>query len=179
MLDNTLIAAIISALNAGLAAIGQSSILVQQAYQPTQQGVNTNPTIYLYKIGDERMGSVYRDNVWNANTSTMVYTETQQYLTTFQFSALAIQDPSNTTSLTAADIVNYAAAVMQSLATITTLQAAGIGILKIGQVRNPPFVDDRGRYEYAPNFDCVFSTKQVISSTQPIINKTVVQVYDV
>lgn len=249
MNDNILIAAIISALNSGLASIGQGSILVQQDFQPTQQGTPTAPTVFLHKIGDVRFGGVYRNNQWNDSTiaaftasisgttmtvtavsagtiavgqtlqgtgipnnilivglgtnttggigtyiisqpltigseslttiAGMGYTETQQYMTTFQFSALATQDPSNVASLTASDIVNYAAAIMQSLTTIQTLQAQNIGILKIGDIRNPAFSDDRQRYEYSPSFDVTFTTKQVISSVQPIITETVLQVEEI
>ena len=249
MQDNILIAEIISLLQSGLAANGQGSIIIQQGFQPRQEGVPSLPTIFIHKIGDTRFGSPYRLNEWNpdpiaiftaSSTTTsltvthvesgslaigqtlsgngipndllivglgehttgkegtylinqplmavsqemmtiagMAYTETQQYLTTFQFSALATQDPSNITGLTASDIANLAASIMQSLSTITALEALGIGVLKIGEIRNPPFSDDRERWSYAPNFDCTFSTKQVVSSVQPVVTDTVLQVIPV
>ena len=33
---------------------------VLQAYQPTMQGVNTAPALYIHKIGDQRIGSPRR-----------------------------------------------------------------------------------------------------------------------
>ena len=177
MLDNALISNIISLLNSGLNSIGQAGILVKQAYQPTQQGANTAPTLYLHKIADQRIGTVYRANVWDATSSTMVYTETQQYVTTFQISGLATQDPTQTSGLTASDIVNYAVYVMQSLATITALEALGVGVLRVGDVRNPYFTDDRDRFEASPSFDFQLTHKQIITGTQPIITETELDIY--
>ena len=211
MLDNVLIANIISVLQNGMNSLvgvllaqdgsyiltqsggyiytqnsnqdsGQvllSQILIQQDYQPTQEGTPSFPTIFLHKIGDFRLGFPARQSVWNAATQTESYIETQQYETTFQFSALVTQDPSNTSSLTAADCLNYAAYVLQSYAAITALEAQGIGVYRIGDVRNPYFSDDRGRYEASPSFDVTFTTKQIITLTTPIVTETVLQVLDV
>ena len=92
------------------------------------------------------------------------YTETEQYITTFQASALATQNPADTESLTASDILNLAAYVLQSGATIAALEEQGVGILAISQVRNPYFADDRVRYEASPSFDFQISHKQIVST---------------
>jgi len=244
MNDNALIALVMAQLNSGLASIGQGSIIVQQDFQPTNEGVDAAPTIFLHKVGDELMGASYRNNLWNPTTiahftgsvtgstltvsaissgsitsgqvlqgtgipdniqivgvganntftltqgftvgsismttiAGMGYTESQQYLTTFQFSALATQDPSNVNSLTASDILNYARAVMQSLAFVTAIEAQGVGVLRIGAVRNPYFDDDRSRWEACPSFDLTFTHKQLISSVQPIVTEEIVQILSV
>ena len=176
MLDNQLISAIIKQLNVGFTALSLSSIVVKQNFQPQQQGAVSVPTVYVHKISDERIGAVYRNNVWNTVSNTEVYTELQQYVTTFQISATATQDPSNANSLTASDIVNYAAYIMQNLTTLTAFENQNIGILKISDIRNPPFNDDRDRFEYAPNFDVTLTHQQTIVTTQPVITETVVQV---
>ena len=158
---------------------GSIILAFKQAFQPIQQGVNTAPTVYMFKLGDELVGAPYRAHLWNPNTNTIVYTETQKYMTSFQISCLATQDPSNVNSYTASDIANFARYVLQCLGTITALEAQGIGILRVGQVRNPTFIDDRERWEYSPNFDIVLTHDQVITLTQPIINETVIQIEDV
>ena len=115
-------------------------IPVLQAYQPTMQGVNTAPALYIHKIGDQRIGSPRRKSKWTnsysqlttengigietesgigigadgTNQATMVHTEVQRYATMFQISALATQDPTTPMQLTASDLVNFAAAVAQS-----------------------------------------------------------------
>jgi len=252
VLDNVLIPLIAQVLAAGLTSIGQGSILIQQKYQPTQEGTPTQPTVFLYKVSDHRLGSPYRLNAWNqSNTAEftgsisgniltvesvasgtlgigqtiqdggvhipqnlfitglltgtggvgtyqlcgsiatpvtaesmnaipgMVYTEIEQYETTFQISGLSTQNPANTTQLTASDIVNYASYVMQSLATITALEAQNVGILRILDIRNPYFSDDRVRYEASPSFDFTLTHKQTIITVQPVITEFEVQLLDV
>jgi hypothetical protein len=248
LLDNQLFALVFSLLNSGFSAIGQGSILCQQNYQPRQQGVNTAPTVFVYKIGDERIGYPARqslqgsgsaaftgsitgsvltvtvvgsgalavnqqvsgagipanvaitslgtgtggDGTYNLNYApgnvasesmtsqgAQIYTETEQYATTFQISALATQDPSNPNQLTASDIVNLAVYVMQSAATITALEAQGVGVLNIQQVRNPYFSDDRQRYEASPSADFTLTHKQIVTTVIPVVVSDVLQVLTV
>ncbi len=169
MLDNTLIALIISTILAGEAVAGISGTPIAQAFQPTQQGVNTDPTAYLYKVGDERLGFPFRADIWDSVQKNIVHTELQQYATTFQISALSVQNPASTTQYTASDILNLIAYILQSSATIATFTANDVGIIKIGSVRNTPFIDDHDRHEYAPSMDFVIQHKQIITSMAPIV----------
>lgn len=249
MLDNPLIALIISTLNAGMASIGQSSIAVKQSFQPTQQGANSAPTIYLNKVADRQYGFPERQDIKNqplssvftgsisgqtlnvsavitgtlavgqflfgpgipGNTiitafgtgtggagtyqlstdsqvasetitgypASMVHIETTQFETTFQFSALSIQNPANTTQLTAADILNYARYVLQSQPTIATLESSGVGVLNVREVHNPAFMDDRDNFEYSPSFDVTFTHKQIIITGTPALQTEIVQIIPV
>lgn len=108
-----------------------------------------------------------------------VHTEVQQYETTFQMSSLAVQDPSNANQRTAADLLNYAAYALQNQDFIAAIEEEGVGILRITDVRNPYFMDDRDRFEASPSFDFVLTHKQIIVSQTPIIEKIVVQILDV
>jgi hypothetical protein len=170
MLDNQLIALIISTIIAGEANAGIPGVPIKQAFQPTNQGINIKPTAYLDKIGDRRIGFPYRYDAYDSMTGAMAHEELQQYETTFQIGCLSTQDPANTTQYTASDIVNLIAHIMQSDTTITTLIDQGIGILRVEDVRNPYFIDDRNRYEAHPSFDFVLTHKQIILSTTPIID---------
>lgn len=246
MLDNALIALIISTLQTGMTAIGQSSILIKQAWQPTQQGANTQPTVYLHKISDGMIGYPQRQDIPDqdlsavfigsvdghtltvtsvsagtlaigeflfadgipANTiiaelgsgmggvgtyilstfftlgssdlvaypATMVHIETTQFETTFQFSALATQNPANTNQLTAADILNYARYVLQSQTAIATLESQGVGVFNVRQARNTPFTDDRDVSEYSPSFDVTFTHKQIIITGTPSLESEEIQI---
>lgn len=179
MLDNTLIALILQTIMAQEAATGIPGTPIKQAFQPTQQGINTQPTAYLYKIGDERVGYVRRADQWNTACNSMIHTELQQYETTFQFSALATQDPKTPTQYTASDILNLIAYILQSSTTIATLEAQGVGVKHISQVRNPYFTDDLQRNEASPSLDVTFSHKQIITTTTPIIQTTEFQIIPV
>lgn len=182
MLDNVLIAQIISILQAGFATITAqvpTAPIIKQSYQPVQQGAETGPTLYLYKISDIRLGFPQFGYVWDVNSSTEVAQTTQQYESTFQISCWATQNPANIASLTASDLANYAAYIMQSASTIASLEATGVGIYRVSDVRNQNFVDDRDRFEFAPNFDFTLTHKQIITLTAPIITETVIQILDV
>lgn len=179
MLDNRLIALIISTVVAGEATAGIPGTPIKQAFQPTLQGANSGPTAYLYKVGDRRVGFPYRADVWDQAHGVMVHTELQQYETTFQFSALATQDPNTPAQYTASDILNLVASILQSTASIAAFEAQGVGILRVTDVRNPYFLDDRQRNEACPSFDATFAHKQVVTSTSPIITEYEYQILEV
>lgn len=180
MLDNALIEMIINILTAGASGAGIPGILIKQSNQPTMQGSNSAPTLYLYKIGpDRRVGSVYRQDVYNSGTGAMDHIETQQYESMFQLSGIATQNPQTPDAYTASDIANLAAYIMQSSATITTLEASGVGIYRISDVRNPYAKDDRYEFEATASFDFILTHKQVITSSMPIINTAEFQILEV
>lgn len=178
MKDNDLIQLFLPIINAGLVTLGYTGVVVKQTYEPTQQGVNTVPTVYFYKLFDHRYGFRKASDKWDEVNSEMVHTEEQKYETTFQISALVIQDPANI-SYTASDLVNDVAAIMQSVATINTLEAQGVGIYRVTEVRNPYFTDDKDRNEASPSFDFTLTHTQTIVSTVPVIETTEFGIYRV
>jgi len=179
MLDNVLIPLIINAITVGEAAANIAGTPIVAAFQPTLEGVNSQPTAYLYKVADERVGYVARTDVWDKVNSVMVHTETQQYATTFQISALSQQNPATPTQYTASDILNLIASILQSSTTIATLEAQDVGILHIADVRNPYFMDDYERYEAAPSLDIVLTHKQVIVTQTPVVSEIEFQILEV
>lgn len=168
MLDNDLIKAFLPIINAGLIARGFNNVTVSQSYQPTQQGVFSGPSVYFFKVSDKRYGFLDRVSYWDEVNSQMVHTETQDYETTFQVNALSIQDPSDTDSITASDLVNTVSAILQSDSTVETLNSLDIGILRITDVRNPYFIDDKDRFEASPSFDFTLTHKQIYTTTVPV-----------
>lgn len=179
MFDNDLIIAVRNAMIAGEASAGIPSTPIKQAFQPVQQGANTVPTAYLHIVGHQRIGSVQRSDEWSVLLGRIVHTETQQYATTIQFSILAAQNPATPAAKTAGDIANLMAYILQNEKTIEALRENGIGIQRILDVRTPTFTDDRGQNEYSPNFDSIFTHKQVIVSETPVLEATEFQVLSV
>jgi hypothetical protein len=178
MLDNPLITLLIAAITAGEVAAGIEGLPIAQAFQPTQEGVPTEPSAFLHKVFDHPLGMPERSDVWDSEAETIAHTETQRYETTFQISTLATQDPNavdSQTQYTASDILNLVRYILQNSTTIATLQAQNVGILKIDQVRNTPFVDDRGRHEFSPSLDFVIEHVQTITSVAPIVSNVEIQ----
>ncbi len=168
MRDNELIRLFIPIIRSGLQDAGFTDVQIAASYQPTQQSINTASTVFFHKIGDHRYGFVYRNDEWDSENERMVHTEMQQYETTFQVDALVISKPA-LPSYTASDLVNEVAAILQSNTAIKELIEHDVGILRITDIRNPYFTDDRDRFEASPSFDFVLTHKQTRISTEPVI----------
>jgi len=171
--DNTLIQLFLPIINAGLTADGFDGVTVMQSNQPSMQGINTAPTIYFFKIGNKRYGFLGRYNKWNANTSQMVHTEAQYIESTWQMSALALQNPSNIDLPTASDYINEVASIMQSDATRDILNESGVGVLRVSDISNPYFLDDRDNFEAHPSFDITFVYENFRTNDSPVVSTLV------
>jgi hypothetical protein len=169
MTDNQLIQLFLPIIQAGLIADGYVDVITKQANQPTQQGINSGPTVYFYKVSNKRYGFLGRWDKWNSLSNTMVHTEAQYYETTFQVSALVRQYPITPDQYTASDLVNEVASIMQSDNTRAILNAAGVGILRVTDISNPYFVDDHDNFEAVPSFDFVLTSQSFRTSTDPKI----------
>ena len=64
---------------------------------------------------------------------------------------------------------------MQSDATRAILNASGVGILRVTDIINPYFVDDRDNFEASPSFDFVLTYQNVRVSTSPQITPPITQ----
>lgn len=170
MTDNDLIRLFLPIIQNGLIADGYLNVTVEQNYQPTMQGVPSGPTVYFFKVSDKRYGFLGRYDVWDNVHNVMTHTETQIFEATFQVSALVTQLPIVTNSYTASDLVNEVASIMQSDNTRAILLASNVEILRVIDVRNPYFIDDRDQYEAFPSFDFVLTYPQSRISTTPIIS---------
>ena len=179
MRDNDLIRLFLPIIVDGLEADGFTGVTVKQANQSTQQGINTNPTVYFYKLADKRYGFLRRDDTWDEEASEMVHTEEQVYETTFTVQALVIQKPPNPYGYTASDLVNEVASIMQSDSAREILMQSGVGILRIQPILNPYFTDDRDRFEASPSFDFTLTYKQTRVSTTPVIESFEYNIYRV
>lgn len=173
MLDNPLYTLILSVLNAQLASVGLTGTTIVKAYQSVRQGVVPSPGYspttsgYLVKLFDKLDGFPDEGYVWDATNQVEAHTQTQLYHSVFQLTALAIQVPGNTTQLTASDVANLLVGILRKPHTMQLLQAQGVGILDITEVRNPYFLDDRDRYEASPNFDFTLVHNQVLTDSVP------------
>jgi len=168
MQDNDLIRLFLPLIQAGLST-DFPSVVIKQANQPTMQGINTAPTVYFYKIGDRRYGFRQITDVWDTVGSKEIHTETQQYETTFQISSLVLQDVNNTSTFTASDLVNQVAYIMQSDSTIFSLRNSNVGLLRVTEVTNPYFQDDRDQFEASPSFTFTLTHLQTIENEIDVI----------
>lgn len=177
MLDNALIDLFATQLEAASAQAGWNYVVLQKN-QPTQEGIPTAPTIFFEKLFDHMYGwpEVSYDQ-YDPATNTFVQTEKQWAETTFQVSAMVIQDPSNLSLPTPADVVNYVKLFINSRRTIATLKPQGVSVLRCSELRNPYFRDERHIFEANANFDVILQHQRQISfsvgATNVVVGKKV------
>lgn len=145
---------------------------VRQSYQPRQQGTPTLNTVMIQKIHNKRFGFMLRSDVWDNDNEVIVHTEKQWIESTFQIDALAPQDPNDSAKMTASDLVNVVAQIMQTDSTLAALRAQNVGIYRITDIRNPFFTDDKERFEASPSFDFTVTYEQVYTSQTPVLQST-------
>lgn len=168
MKQNELYALIIGVVRDGLTTRSIEAE-VAQAYNDTQQGVPTTPAVFISALPARRYGWLKRNDKWDAVESQMTHEENQWLTNTFQISTSVLPDPNDLTEMTAWDLAEAVASILQGDTGRNALQEAGVGILRITDIRNPQFVDDRGRFEYAPNFDFTVTHEDVTLSTNPVV----------
>lgn len=168
MTDNELFTAVRSAVLAGLTARGRNGWKVTRKYQPSQRGVNSAPTVYLFKVADKRHGSPKQTNRWDDLTATMFTTELQQYETTFQLSAL-VTETEDPTALTPSDAINEVCDMMQTEDGLASLRASGVGVLRVGNVGNSYDVNDRDEFAAQPSFDLVLTYQRSRTIATPAV----------
>lgn len=175
MNDNALINLLATQLEAASASAGWNYVVIQKD-QPTQEGAPTAPTIFFEKLFDVGYGfPMVTYPSYSAVTNTFTQQEDQWTETHFQVSALVIQDPANLSLPTASDVVNYMKQYINGRACLAQLKASGVGILRVVDIRNPYFKDDREVYEANPNFDVILQHKRTITATVGASNQVIGQ----
>lgn len=159
MLDNQLIALIISIINSGLILRGVNGVQILQSYQPTQQGIIKTPVVLISKLQDIPRGWPQRKDIWDTIQSKEYHTEMQIYESHFQIGTLFPQNPA-VNSMTSSDLANTVRQILQSEDCITTLFQNDAQIIRVTEVRNPYFKDDRDLFEVSPSFDIALNHKQ-------------------
>lgn len=166
MTDNQLIDILATKLEAASANAGWNYGVVQLE-EPTNQGIPTAPTIFFEKLFDHPYGYPITNDVPDVDTLTFAETDTQLYETHFQVSAIVIQDPNNLSLPTSSDVVNYMKQYLAARSIAANMYAQGVGILRVTEVRNPYFKDDRNMNQANPSFDIVLTHSRSITITIP------------
>lgn len=177
--DNDLIQIFLPIIKNGLTADGFTGVVVQQAAQPTMQGSPIAPTVYFYKVGMKRYGYLGRSNRWDSIGSEMDHTESQFYESTWRIQSMVLQNPATPNQYTASDLADEVASIMQSDSTLDILNSNGIGILRITDIVNPYFMDDRDNYEAIPSFDFTLIYENERGSVDPIISQFTSGIYPI
>jgi hypothetical protein len=174
MRDNALYDLLCQAALAGLKARGWPRVAVRQSFQPEQQGRASATTLYLTKIADRRHGSPAIRAVYDPEDGRIVRREIQVIESTFQITALISERKprkNDQAEATAADLLKTAAAILQGEDFRAAIFKEGVQVLRVQEIRNPPFSNDRDRFEFSPSFDAVFTHHDVFTARDPAIDR--------
>lgn len=167
--DNQLIAELAAKLDAAIAMFGWSFIVIQKN-DPNQQGIPEDGTaVFFEKLFDLPYGTSITKNYFDEDEQIFKERETQVYQSHFQISALVQQDVSDLSKPTALDVANKLKMYLSSRNVLWELGARGVGILRIGDVVNPPMTTDRDLVQQHPSFDMVFTYTKFIEFVVPVL----------
>ena len=172
MKDNALFVLLRDKTLEGLAARGFGDVAVRQNFQPRQQGRDPESVVYLTKLYDRRHGSPGVTARLDPGCGQMTRREIQVIESAFQVMALVSErDPENDLEHTAADLAKTVAALMQGEDFRTAIGRRGVQVLRIADIRNAPFQNERDRFEFAPSFDAILTHHDEFIARDPVIDR--------
>ena len=167
MIESDVWKALISVLRSGLDSNGLSQVEIHQAYQPIKQGPSSTDSIYLHKITSQRVGHQGRKYEYNSVNDNFDETEKYWLSVTIQLMSQVTQDLSDVDSITAYDVTEKCAAIMQTRNTRQALLASGISILNNKAISVAFSTDDKDQFDLDPTFDMVLLYEQTLLSVVP------------
>lgn len=165
MNDNQVIIQLIGAIEAGLTLFNIENVEVLQGYQPTQQGIPEGDAIFIHKIPSRHYGHPKEKNVYNQETGQFDQTREFIRLSKWQINARAQQRPDDIMGLTASDLVEAVADILNMQESRDSLSASGIGIERIAEIRIAYDGNEKERFEQEPSCDIVLNHKKTYTST--------------
>lgn len=169
--DVDLIVVFADLMERALNSYGITDCPVVQLNQPTQQARGESGAYFTF-LFDNRVGWTSSDFAYDDQAEDFLFTEAQHLIGTIQVSILypfdpETQDPS--VRKTAKDIANYLAMKMNSMNYIRFFRAAGLGVLRVKNIKPNPFENDRGQFEFMPSFEMELAYNRQIGQRVPKI----------
>lgn len=173
-------AALLAMLADYFAAVGVADVEVIQAQQPTQQGQYTGDALYFQRLHERRYGWPQRLDVFDQASLTFVHGESTQYEVTYQFNAY-IAPPQNgeIPARTPADILRVASMAFQSDRGMAPLRAAGLGVLRVTDLRLSYATNEQGQFEPEPSFDVTMTYRNTLTDQVGLVTETELNIFRV
>lgn len=145
---------------------------VAQLNQPHQQALTSEGAIYFTFLFDHKHGWQTHKTTFNSSRDSFDETSTQHVESRVQISVLQEEEP-GVIKRTAKDIAHDLSMRMATPAAVKRFRLKNVGILRITDVQNPAFVDDKERYERFPSFDVVFTHNRTVTDDVPKVSDIV------
>ena len=144
-----------------MAEQGLGNYRVLADYQPTSQGREQN-AVYFFEVSDNRSGWQGRSYTTPTDESDGQRHERQTMQTVMQFGAFVDKDR----DITAKDLLNNVALIINSLGFILDASKENIGVQRVTDIRTPYFKNESDRFEMSPSFDVTFSYTRTLNQSQ-------------
>jgi hypothetical protein len=169
---------IMACLDAGIAAWNANpyastplpaDLAAQRGNQPRQEGAPSTPAIIVVHTGNVPRGFPYRKGYWDNTAQAMKYIHGQRMESTYHVEALVPQSPATPSAMTEADVLNVARYILQNDATIQTLLAQGVFLLRVNSMQSNWIEDDKDQNENVPFFEVTFVYRWTQTVGVPVI----------
>lgn len=141
---------------------------VIQLNQPHQQALTSEGAVYFSFLFDHKHGWQQNKTEYVAARGDFTETSTQHVESRVQISVLQEEEP-GVIKRTAKDIAHELSMRMAAPGSLKRFRQKNVGILRVLDVQNPAFVDDKERYERFPSFDVVFTHNRTVTDIIPKI----------
>lgn len=141
------------------------NVHVQRGFNATTQGADSLPTIAFTKITSRRYGFQGRKYDYDSINDVFTLTESWFLETRYQLNILLNQDVGDPTSLSAFDVLDLAAGLLQTESARVFFWASEVGIERVTDIRTPSSKDDNDLFVADASFDIVLTYQNSITST--------------
>lgn len=163
---------------AGFASQNMASVRIKRSYADTKSSAPDAPAIIMHRIDSARVGWTGRS--FRLANEIATQTTKQNHAITFQFNALVPEVAEETDdTLTAADLLDIAALILQSRAMLDACKAAGVGIERISAIRSNYVQNESDNWEHEPSFDLVVDVKKELTTSVNVVTSTDIKIYPI
>lgn len=163
---------------AGFDSQDMDNVRVKRNFAPTKSSAPDSPVIIMHRIDSQRVG-------WTGRTFSLTNIEAretavQNHAITFQFNALVpVETEETEDTLTANDLLDTAALILQSRLMLEACKAAGIGIERISAIRSNYVQNENDNWEPEPSFDLVVDVKKTLVTSVNVVTSTDIKIYPI
>lgn len=177
--ENRLWEILLPVVKAGVASL--PGMAVKRAYQPTTQGDGNAPRLLLHRAYSRRYGAQSTSQEWRVDEygqGKMIAVDTWRKEDTYQANALVNREPEDE-GYTAKDALELLSAHLQSEPALMALKKEGIGVLRVNDITETPYEDDRGSYRVSVSLQFTITYKQTQEREVPVATGADFRIYRV
>lgn len=130
---------------------------LKSAYQPINVGVSANSGVYFSKLRDELLGSPLNNSKYDEQNEEIKNNFKQYVQSVYQIQVFHKPDVFDEDALTANDLARIVRNSLQLSSNIYTMNNNGLGVSKVGEIKNMPYRDDKNQFNMGPLFEIVLT----------------------